>query len=261
MKRILAVGEIRFSVDTVNPWLSNAWVRNSRNHLSAATLSSLMDGELQYTAHGIAAAGFDVVSLAHPRLLQKGDTSLRKTAKALARRRVRFVGVGEGDEAYAPALLPNKGGDKVAFFGAASGPSRATPGLHIARAGDWRLHQSVVKAVAAGARHTYLLLHAHESDDVDFGRLLVDFDGIIVSGRKTQRLRTSLSSFVATPGTFHDATSQAMRVAHTVWIDSHGATQELVRQQVNPPLTRSTTIDALPKALKKVIIAAGTRDS
>ncbi len=237
---VLMTGEVSFASHTENPWLTAGWARKTRAQISATTLASPLVEDTAFAAHGLRAAGFDAVSLASAKLIDSGG--LEPTLALLSDLGVKTIGAGE--RAYEPAIV-EQGGERVAFLAATSTPIEAD--IPVAYLGDSRFIEAVGNMGEHDIDSLYLMLNVPQpglrvDGDADFSALMVDFDGIVVSGRSLplHPIR-STSSFVAFPGVFHDATAKGIRWATAVWANRGKCEFSPVSQRRNPPLTRTGT--------------------
>jgi hypothetical protein len=193
-------------------------------------------GDVAFAAHGVRAAGFDAVSLAHTKL-----TSQLGQTKAMLDE-LGIPNLGAGPDAYSPIIV-ERDAERTAFLAATTALVHSE--LEIACVRDARFTAAVKHAQGCGLDNLYLLLNVVDpglrlESDADFAALMVDFDGIVVTGRKfpLPPIRSS-ASFVAAPGPFHDANARVYRWATAVWASQGQCEFSPISQRRHPPLTRT----------------------
>lgn len=201
---------------TPTPGKSRESLANGTNYIFRAPPSA---------ARGLAAAGFDIVSLANNHAMDYGPVALQDTLQALAEQGVEQVGAGHDlDSAFSPVFL-ERGGQRVAFFGisdilpAYSTAGKSSPGIAPARGPAFE-RELPARIAAAKREADWVVVSVHWGKESytgatpkqkRLGRRLVDWGADVVIGHHTHVLgpteeyrggviHYSLGNFVSYPG-------------------------------------------------------------
>ena len=176
-------------------------------------------------AQGLAAAGFDVVSIANNHTMDYGGVALLDTLEHCEEAGVIPVGAGRDIEAAMKPVLLRRNGQKIALFAisdilpAMSVASRTSPGVAPAR-GAWFNRHMPAALARARKEADWVLVSVHWGRErytgaterqKQLGRRLIDWGADVIIGAHTHRMgpieryhggwiHYSLGNFVGYPG-------------------------------------------------------------